>query len=100
MDFELPHIAQRRIQAKRMARLFPDPVEDDEEEEGSILFSIASDEDGDAEDDEEGIAAVVLLGGGRGRRGTGAAWWPTSQPRLLPNPARPVERLVRLVNKV
>lgn len=91
-------MAQRRIQAKRMGRLFlGEAKEEDEvkEKEASILFSIASDDD---LEDGEGDAALL------GQRGGGfvGPWLFSSvattaapYPRPAPGPGL-IDRLVRL----
>lgn len=104
MDFELPYMAQRRIQAKRMGRLFPPKEEawdEDDDEADSILFSIASEDDGGLEDGEEEGGAALL--GPKGGGGVAATWSfsvTTTAAALYPRPAPPpgpIDRLVRLV---
>lgn len=107
MDFELPYMAQRRIQAKRMGRLFHqgDQEENDGDEE-SVLFSIASDEDGFGEWDRENQGAAALLGGRRGGGAVATATWSTSvvgtagAAAPYPRPAPPPGLLDRLVHVV
>lgn len=105
-SFELPYMAQRRIQAKRMGRHFPPKEEakkdDEEDDDGadSILFSIASDED-ESEDGKEGGDAALI--GPKGGGGVAASWSfsvttiaAAPYPRPAPPPG-PIDRLVRVV---
>lgn len=108
MDFELPYLAQRRIQAKRMGRLFPEGVQEEDDE--PVLFSVTSDDDDGLEEEwdrrEQQQGAAALLGGGRGGGGAVAAMWSSSVVERAgaagapyPRPAAPpvpVDLLVRL----